>query len=99
MIQGGRSTYVPGSNRNYEPIWYDADVKPISAYMDVEFRSREAFAWYPIKSDFGSLIWLKSYIVYERFVTINSKHKVLHSQTYSISEYVEAKLKGEIKVG
>lgn len=96
MIKAG---YVPGSNRNYEPIWYDADMKPIGVHFDVEHSTREHFAWLPTKSDLGSIIWLTSYIIYERYVTINGKHKALHITKYTISEYVEAKLKGEVKIG
>ncbi len=101
MKQRGRFNYVPGSNKNYEPIWYDADydVKPISAYTDIEYRTHEQFAWIPTRSDFGSLIWMKACIIVEHYMTVNGTHQQLKQTKYTASEYVEAKLKGEIEVG
>ncbi len=103
MRQRGRYNYVPGSNNNYEPIWYDSDVyqdmKPISAYVDVQYKTHDKFAWIPTRSKFGSLIWMKSYIIVEQYVTLNEKHQNLIPTKYSVSEYVEAKIKGDIELG
>ena len=101
MRQRGRYNYVPGSNNNYEPIWYDADqdMKPIRAYVDIQYRTHDKFAWIPTRSRFGSLIWMESYIILEQYVTLNKKHQNLKQTKYSVSEYVEAKIKGDIELG
>jgi len=58
---------------------------------------REEFAWFPKRSTFGSIIWMKSYIIYETWITIRGVEKrLLDTALYTQCEFVEAKLKGEV---
>jgi len=97
MKQQGRLNYVPGSNRNYEPIWYDVDhpnMKPISAHMDIERRITERFAWLPRRMDDGMMLWFKSYVIIEKFVNTGPTQRVLYTNYYALDHYIEMKLKG-----
>jgi hypothetical protein len=97
MKQQGRLNYVPGSNRNYEPIWYDADhptMKPISAHMDIERRITERFAWLPRRMDDDTMVWFKPYVIIEKFVNTGPTQRVLYINCYTQDHYIEMKLKG-----
>ena len=74
-------------------------LKHISAHYDIETRYTEHFAWAPKRMKNGSLIWLKSYIIYEKYYSVGETVKVLHVDCYTTEDWVEAKLKGEIKIG
>lgn len=90
-----KAGYVPGSNKNYEPIWYDADMmKPISAYVDVQTEKHEKFAWWPIKTNSGTMVWFKNVIVIRKFAKITARNQYLCENIYTVEEYVEMKLKG-----
>ena len=96
-----RSVYRPryDAHAAKEAKFEEEYLKHISAHYDVETRVTEQFAWIPKRSEKGSIVWLKPYILYEKYYNVYGTTKILHEILYSKDEFVEAKLKGEIRIG
>ncbi len=85
------------------PPWYPSQAEWAKGASPYDWSNqiatiREEFAWFPKRSTYGSLIWMQSYIIYETWVTVRGVEKncLLDTALYTQSQFVEAKLKGEV---
>ncbi len=91
-----RNRTFGNSDRHWEPL-HEVDYLRTFEVEPDRTTLREEFAWFPKRSTFGSLIWMKSYIIYETWITIRGVEKrLLDTALYTQCEFVEAKLKGEV---
>ena len=93
-MKRGRTSHNWG--HSHDPLHEVDYLRTFEVTPDVKSH-REEFAWTPKRSILGSLIWMKSYIIYETWASLRGVEKRLLEQSiYTHNEFVEAKLKGEV---
>ena len=67
-------------------------MKHISAYVSHTVTEHKKFAWLPVKSDSGRLVWLDYYYYVEKYFSVLDTYRMINTYIYTEQEYFLLKL-------
>lgn len=70
-------------------------MKHISAYFSHTVTEDRKFAWIPIKTDSGHLLWLRHYYYVEKYFAVLDTYRMLNTYIYTEEEFFIKKLANE----